>query len=441
MEFPGKIKSDNDLKQDVIADKIYYASLNPPEFSSFGGMKNGPKFKATGFFRLERLGGRDILVTPTGEPYFHLAVCGVGPCDDFTFVEGRHNLYEWLPPVDGEFATAYLDRNPAHFSFYIANVIRKTGRPFDWNEWKGEQVIRLRKWGFNSSGAFAHPSPQMLKQNFPYTSMLPVAALPQLLPAIFDPFEPDMPRKIDDLFKNWLRNRVDDPLLVGYFISNEQRYTDICRKLPQFGAEKAAKRKLMEFLRERYPDIKTFNLRWKCSLNSFEEIASTALHVETEEALSDMQEFTAMFLEAYFSLVYQTFRKYDSNHLLLGARFLTAATRELESAVIICGKYTDIFSVNYYSPDIEVDYLERLHKLAGKPLMLSEWSFGSSEQGLSGGCVDVANETERGIAYRNYVEQSAALPYVIGNQWFAYLDQALTGRWFQKYNGDGMINS
>ena len=438
MDFPGKIKSEKDLRQDVLADKIYYAGLKPPEFSPFGGMRNGPKFPATGFFRLERTAGRDLLITPTGEPYFHLAVCGVGPCDDFTFVEGRRNLYEWLPPLDGEFATAYLERNPAHFSFYIANVIRKTGKPFDWDEWKGKQVGRLRKWGFNSSGAFAQPSRQMLEQNFPYTTTLPVAELPQLLPLIFDPFEPEIPRKLDDLFKNRLSSRADDPLLVGYFISNEQRYTDICRKLPQFKADKAAKRKLADFLRKRYPDIEEFNRRWKCSLRSFEELAATALPVETEEALADMQEFTAVFLEAYFRLVYKTFRKYDSNHLLLGARFLTAATRELESAVVICGKYTDVFSVNYYSPDIDVNYLERLHKLAGRPLMLSEWSFGSAEQGLSGGCVDVANETERGIAYRNYVEQSAALPYVIGNQWFAYLDQALTGRWFQKYNGENM---
>ena len=38
--------------------------------------------------------------------------------------------------------------------------------------------------------------------------------------------------------------------------------------------------------------------------------------------------------------------------------------------------------------------------------------------------------------YRNYTEQAASLGFVVGVQWFTLIDQATTGRWFSKYNGE-----
>lgn len=439
LNFPGKIKSEEELRADTVTDKAYFDSLTPPERTLTGGLLGGPKSKATGFFRVDKINGRDMFITPTGEPYFHLGVCAIAPCDDYTYIEGRRNLYEWIPPMEGQYANAYLNKDPAYFSFYIANVIRKTGKPFDLNEWRGQQVPRLRKWGFTALGAFSAPSESMLKQSFPYVTTLPVASLPQLFPLIFDPFEPETPKLLDKVFSDRLPARTNDPLLIGYYISNEQRYTDICRQLPKLRADKAAKCELAKFLKQRYSNnVEKFNKNWKSNLKTMDDIAGTALVVETEDALGDMQAFAAVFLDKYFKMVHDTFKKYDQNHLLLGARFLPAMTRELEASVVTCGKYVDVFSVNYYSPDIDAAYLGHLNKLANRPLLLSEWSFGSAEQGLAGGCINVSNEVERAEAYRNYVEQSAALPYVLGNEWFAYLDQAITGRWFQKYNGESM---
>jgi hypothetical protein len=41
-----------------------------------------------------------------------------------------------------------------------------------------------------------------------------------------------------------------------------------------------------------------------------------------------------------------------------------------------------------------------------------------------------------GLAYRNYVEQSATLGFIVGIEWFTLVNQATTGRWFSKYNGE-----
>jgi hypothetical protein len=57
------------------------------------------------------------------------------------------------------------------------------------------------------------------------------------------------------------------------------------------------------------------------------------------------------------------------------------------------------------------------------------------ESGLVGGA-GVLTEKDRGLAYRNYVEKAASLGYVVGIEWFTLVDQATTGRWFSKYNGE-----
>lgn len=440
-EFAGKIRTEAELVADLEADRIYYNSLQPPHRTQSGGLPgSGKRFslKGTGFFRLTQVQGRDALVTPEGDLFFQLGVCTVGPCDDYTHLAGRRSLYEWIPPTDSEFATAYLDHNPANFSYYIANVIRKTGKPFDLDSWKGEQADRLRKWGFNSMGAFASHTPALKKRQFPYTPSLPLGKIPTLIDLIFDPYDTETVQLLDRIFSETLPAEAENPLIIGYFISNEQRYTDLLRKLPQFRKDKAAKRELARYLTHLYPDIRDFNHAWNQQLEATDQLADTVLIVRTEQALQDMKPFVEQYLDRYFRLIHDTFRKYDPNHLLLGARFLPAVTRELERTVSICGRYVDIFSINYYSNEIDTEYLSGLNRLSGRPLLLSEWSFGTSEQGLTGGCIDVADEKERGAAYRHYVEQSAALPYVIGNQWFAHLDQALTGRWFQKYNGESM---
>jgi hypothetical protein len=166
--------------------------------------------------------------------------------------------------------------------------------------------------------------------------------------------------------------------------------------------------------------------------------------VQTEAAGADMAAFNELFLEAYFGTIARAYRKHCPNHLLLGSRWLSSSASN-DQLVRIAGKYLDVVSINYYSSRIEKEFLDRIHRLSGgRPILLSEWHFGTTEQGLSGGVKEVRDQRERGASYRNYVEQAAALGYVVGHQWFSFLDQALTGRWFQKYNGErgniGLVN-
>jgi hypothetical protein len=45
------------------------------------------------------------------------------------------------------------------------------------------------------------------------------------------------------------------------------------------------------------------------------------------------------------------------------------------------------------------------------------------ENGLGGSLVQTASQSERGIAYRYYIEQAAAFPAFVGASWFTGVDE------------------
>jgi hypothetical protein len=451
--YPGKVKSDDDLRADAARQERETAELKPnPALDSYGGLAgSGAAFglKKTGFFHGEKAAGRWVLVTPEGNAFFQLAVCGIASTDDATRVAGREKIYEWLPKTDPQFVTAWRDQRPdsGNFSFYAANWIRKFGRPFTLDDWTAQVVERLRLWGFNSAGAFSANTESMKAARFPGVAFLPlgkgegVVTLPERIGAaeLLDPFVPGTEEALDKKFAARIAPRANDPLLIGYFYGNEQHLEELPKKIASYKAGKvAAKGRLVQMLQDKYRDIAAFNAAWNPAqpYASFDDLKEEPLFVRTDKAAADMQAFYELYLETYFSMVERLFRKHDPNHLLIGSR-MTPGTANNETAVRIGGKYTDVVSINYYAYAIEKDFLQRASEWSGgKPILLSEWFFGATDTGLGGG-KEVASQAERAAAYRNYVEQAAALPFVIGSQWFIYADQSITGRFFEGFNGEG----
>ncbi|MBN2291581.1 MAG: hypothetical protein JXM70_04095, partial [Pirellulales bacterium] len=447
-DFPAKVQSDEELKQDAEADRAYYASLNPPTTDSYGGFPGtGEKYglKKTGFFHLGKIGDADVLVTPEGNAFFQLGVCCLTPCDEYTRVAGREKIYEWLPAKnDPTFGTAWKPNDPGVFAFHLANMIRKTGRPYDMGEYAGMWIDRERKWGFNSLGAFASTGAgptrdQLLAKNYPYVAFLPLGGLPGVPGAnkVWDPFTDGIEETLDKQFAKSLEFYGKDPLLIGFFIANEPSVEEVPKVVPMLKAsESASKRRLMERLREKYGEIGAFNRAWKMQAESFEQMGETALVVSTAEAAADVQDFFAEFLDRRYGLVNKYFRKYDPNHLLIGDRWMPGTSNN-ELMVRTAGKYLDIVSINYYTYHPDKGYLDRIHEWSGgRPMLLSEFYFSSTlESGLQGG-MRMATQRERGLAYRHYVEHAAGSKYIVGVQWFLNMDQASTGRFFEQFNGE-----
>ena len=443
--FPNKLKSLEDLKADVEADKAYYAGIQTPELDRFGGLPgSGEKLglKKTGFFHVEQRSGKSWLVDPDGNVFFHLGVCGFAPNDDYTYVKGREDIYEWLPKADGEFASAFREGNADHFSFYLANVIKKFGAAHDYESHAARMIERVRKWGFNSIGAFSPvPASAHVKADFPYVTHLPInewEGVPRIPGAheVWDPFDAATATKIAENIAREVPARANDPLLIGWFIVNEPRYDELPRVIPSLDGGHACKRELVASLKAKYGTVQAFNAAWQAGSASWEELDNAGLSVVTEAAKADVKAFVGTFLEACFSQVEKAFRQQDPNHLLIGSR-LQPVTIEDEQLCRIMGRHVDVVSYNYYTFGVDAAALKRYHEwTGGRPMMLSEFFWASpKDSGLVGGR-EVRSQQERGLAYRNYVEQAAALGFVIGIEWFTLVDQATTGRWFSRYNGE-----
>ncbi len=449
VDYPAKVKTDDELKADVASQLAALPKPAGPALDSFGGYAgSGEKYglKKTGFFHLGTAAGRQVLVDPEGNVFHQLGFCGISNTDDYTLVQGRESAFEWLPETKGEFATAWRPKTSGVLSFYIANWIRKFGKPFTFEEWTGQIADRMKAWGFNSVGAFSIYSDTMRARNIPYVLPLPnggskMKTLPDRLGASFvmDPFAPGNQEALEKIVAGELASRENDPLLIGYYFGNEQHFELIPKLVPTYKASAvAAKLRLVEILQQKYGTIGAFNEAWNPAkpFASFDDLKEEPLFVRTDAGAADMQAFYELYLETYFSFIHHLLRTYAPNHLILGSR-LTPGTCNNDAALRISGKYTDVVSVNYYTYGIEKAFLDRVNHLSGgRPVMLSEWYYSSGDQGLSTGR-EVKDQRARGLAYRNYVEQSAALPYVIGSQWFIYADQAITGRFFEKFNGEG----
>ena len=453
-DYPGKVKSDDELKADIATQKAALGTYQGPALDSFGGLAGSGKklgLKASGFFYTAEIApDRHVLVTPEGNAFFQLGVCGITNTDDYTTVKGREKIYEWVPAAkDSQWTTAWRNNRPdwGIFSFQIANWIRKYGKPYSVEEWTNQSVERLRAWGFNSAGAFGGHVPTFNTLNFPSVSFLPsgkeqgAVYLPDRVGAseVMDPFAPGFEDTLDKAFAGPVAARANDPLLIGYFLGNEQHFESLPKMITAYKASKVpAKAKLVETLRARYGDIASFNAAWKPAtpFASFDELGEAPLFINTAAAAVDTRAFYQLYLETYYSAIRRTFKKYDANHLLIGSR-LTPHTANNEDAVRIGGKYLDVVSINYYTYGIEKDFLKKVYDWSGrKPMIFSEWYYSSTDHGLGGG-KEVKDQAERGLGYRNYIEQSAATGMVVGSQWFIYSDQSITGRFFEGFNGEG----
>ncbi len=453
--FPGKVTTEQQLKADAKADASYYAGLTPPSRRDrFGGLAGSAAkygLQKKGFFTIQQTGSRKVMTTPDGNLFFSLGVNGLTANETYTMVKGREELFESIPSYLEEYKTAFTGGSD-NFSFYLANKYRKTGVVPTEHAIYSEAAGRIKKWGFNSAGGYS-PDKYRNENNLPYVRMLPLGSMSWAKIngiSLFDIFAPDAAAKIDLAFAKAVKPSKDDPMLIGYFIDNEYDYHKFYSHVPKLKASEAAiKGHWVKRLKDKYQDIDKFNSNWGTSFESFEDLKEAELPIETSQAWRDMDAFFRYYLDTFFGTVSRIYRKYDPNHLLLGDRWLTTPFHNEKFRSVMAeveGKYVDVISINHYSYKLQPDLLEDVYKKSGgKPILISEFGYSTTEQGLESLLPNAAmNQTQRGLRYRNYVEGAASLDYIVGAHVFNYVDQAGLGRywqgvWGERYNS-GLVN-
>jgi hypothetical protein len=425
-----------------------------PDRDRFGGWTGGPKRKATGFFRTEKMDGKWWLVDPDGRLFLSIGIDCVNT-DAATMTTGRERMFEWLPRSGDPFArfvghVTGVHSGPAKegdtFNFLAANLYRKYGENYQ-KAYFDVSLRRLPSWGFNTIGNW---SDRVLYGNgrAPYVATAGVSGDHARLSSgsdywgkMHDPFDPRFARSVAEGLADVIARVKDDPWCVGYFVDNELSWGGAGEEGGRFGlgigallepGTQPAKRALVDQLKKRRGTIEALNAAWKTGFADWRALDAPfrAPTPMPDGMKADLAAFVKELARVYFRTIRDELRRADPNHLYLGCRFAWSTPEAVEAAA----EYCDVVSFNIYAPRVEPNRWAYLNKL-GKPCIIGEFHFGALDRGLfHTGLVSTRNQAERAAMYIDYLHSVLDHPAFVGCHWFQYVDEPLTGRWFDGEN-------
>lgn len=440
-EWPGKTKNMAEMVAFLRAER---AKADPDRSidgrSAYGG-DLAVNYGATGYFRTHHNGKRWYLVDPDGYRFISTGLDCVIPGDGGYISDIECLLGElpqgklFAPAHEGPVAedSAF---NGKFFNYSIANLIHAFGDQW-WEDWAAISKSRLLDWQFTTVGNWSNPA-FCKTAHLPY--VWPMKDFPATEVCIFRDF-PDVfseeYRANCEAFAQQLREFGDDPYMVGYFMTNEPQWAFvqgllIADKVLSNPVRTVSKERLVAWLKERYQTIEALNAAWKSSYASFDDLYEVQPPISemSEQAKEDSRAFSVIMITEFVSIPAQACKAVDPHHLNLGMRYA-----QLTDPILLSGyENFDVFSINGYDMDI-YPLVQLGGELTGKPVMVGEFQFGAPDVGmLCAGICSVANQHERGIAYRAYYEKAMNSPYFVGAHYFSMNDQPVLGR----FDGENM---
>lgn len=414
----------------------------PDQWSRFGGWKE-KKFQPSGFFQVAESDGRWWLVDPDGYAFFSIGLDVINPSSSGT-IEGMEDLFSWLPEPTGRFAPARsVSRGLEEASFLTSNLIRAFGS--EWEEhWQEMTRGLLREWRFNTIGNWSNRD-FIASAQMPY--VLPLANFPTTSTLLYrdfpDVFSPEY-REASGKFANQMEFYRDDPYLIGYFLRNEPLWAfgrnNLAEEMLAADTESHTRRRLIQWLQERYATVEELSDSWDYPVGSFEDLSRRSIPESgqlSERAQEDLWEFSKLMVIEYLRHPSEALREMDPQHLNLGIRYASISSDLCYEG----SEYFDVFSINAYQEKPDAELIEQIHARTGSPVMIGEFHHGAIDRGLpSTGIYGVASQEERGTAYRYYIEQGAALPALVGMHYFQLNDQPVLGRFDGENYNIGLVD-
>ncbi|HEY8747202.1 MAG TPA: hypothetical protein VIM11_04460 [Tepidisphaeraceae bacterium] len=305
--------------------------------------------------------------------------------------------------------------------------------PTSLTKWAKLTVGRVEAIGFKSLGAWCNPT--LHQFSLPMTRDLNVC---RWVPYDARLFSADWERGAEVAIREQASPLRDNRNLIGYYIDNELNWDKSAMNPRLFYDDLSPhdpnRQEVFGFIKHTWPTIEAFNHDWKTTLSGWAQLEQNARLPEAPGAVQDRFEtrWLTHVSEAYFRITTSLIRKYDSNHLILGCRYRGWVPAEVPLGA---RKYTDAQSLNYYASDAMLDYqtFRTITEQAQQPLIISEYSFHALD-GRSGNRNrarfpgEVANQEARAAGYRLMTQRLAQVPYVIGADWFQWMDEPPAGR-------------
>ena len=454
-DWPGKVtdrKACNELLQ-LLSQKAhsFESTYSFSDWDSYGGWLRKPLTK-TGWFHTEFDGTRWWLADPEGNAFLSTGIDCILPGND-TRIDILRPWCSFLPEKEGPYQDAFDDGSQFGmkaelFNYGIANLISAFSEEDWWEHWASVVKHYLHQWGINTLG------------NWSELSFLRYAKMPYVIPLdqfstngypstqvkLFRDFPDVYAREFAQASQEYaeaLAQFREDPYLIGYFMRNEPAWAfvyelNIAEEMLANPAVTSSKEIFILKQKEVYQEISVFNQAWNLSLTAFEDLQQPIYHAcsLSEQAEKDLSAFSKEMITRYVELPAKACRKIDDHHLNLGMRYAYITDISLLSGY----ENFDVFSINSYqfSPYAEV---ESIGSQLGMPVMIGEFHQGALDRGLTAhGIKGVANQTERGNAYRYYVEQGCKSKYFLGAHYFQLNDQSCLGRFDGENYQIGMLD-
>jgi hypothetical protein len=399
VDWPGKARSVEQLVREWSQEERMLVPKAAVRACRYGGFTPG-KRKATGFFRVEKIGERWWFVDPEGCRFYSTGVNGAGSDPPRTEILGRPRSFASIPTA-AQLHARGADADPLRdpVSFYVANLQKRFGEA-SWEERSATLTSRrMRAWGLNTAyGADLNDALSQgstLKQ--PY--VLPLRGWQRVSGAIMgmpDVYSDAFARLVDAEAAQQLAPRKNDPWMIGFFIGNE----------PPWPARES---QLVELVLA--GPVTELQKRFKSGLATGDTAAVRKLLVHAA-------------FRRYLEIVNAAVRRHDPNHLNLGIRFGGTPPDD----VIALARGFDVYSMNKYRWAPPKDFIDRVFAIQKLPILIGEFHFGVPGRGLAPGLVQAMNQAERGVAYSYYVEHAAEHPAIVGTHWYQWIDQPATGR-------------
>ena len=425
-------------------------SYPPYESKSFLSDIQGEK---TGFFRVEKKDGHWTAIDPLGRGFLPLGV-------DHVTYHGH-----WCEALG-----------------YCPHERKNQKKYSDRKVWEAETLSRLEKWGFNMIAAggshhlyrrgMTHAINLGIGEQFARLGEeydiceaqgIPCSAFPNV-------FHPDFAAYCEHM-ASACKKYKNDPWLFGYFLDNELRWWgetgfnmgeglfDTCMtKKPSHTAKKA----LVAFAKDRYDgDIQKLNQAWKTDFKAFDDIlACENIESKTEQVIADKEAFVEKIADTYFKVLCEAIRTHDPNHMILGCRF--AGGYASKEAWKKAGEYCDVLTFNYYGNvnlehGVAMDHdspwtgktlreaFDVFYEMGQSPMIVTEWSFPALDAGLPsvhGAGQRFRTQPERTKATRIFAETMLRMPYMIGYDYFMWVDEPALGisKKFPEDSNYGLVN-
>lgn len=374
-----RLASASALSSSVLGNSSLYGALHTAKLDRYGGW-TGKKFKATGFFRVEK-DGRWWIVTPEGNAFLSWGI------------------------------------NHLHTDLWQQEYNREAWqKKLDLKDLRGPEFnSALRKWffgicdqlGFNTVGV--HNSLNIVNTPMPemaYMQPIRFVEIPHWRGEIpdsnfLDVFSSDFERHCDRLAKEIAAPLKDDPFLLGYSMTDCPLFTEEDlrertdtiggarrpsrigwpRRLRNLGSNAPGKRVYVETMKDIYRgSIKDFNTTYDTKFKSFDDLAS-AENWRPETRLSNANESrdNAVFLHRVVDKYYETARnsihRYDPNHMFVGDK-LHANTDSLDTVLPTTSKYTEIIMYQMYARyEVQKPGLDRWSAQVDKPFINGDAAF------------------------------------------------------------------